>query len=108
MTETNTETVEAPASITPKDFAEMVGSDPKTVRRFLRSISSNRAGKGGRWTIDASDVDELKTRWAARGASQTVALKLDEDEVDDIVAETDAEFEELTDDVDELEDIDEL
>lgn len=103
MTETNTEAASAVATITPKDFAEMVGSDPKTVRRFLRSLTENRAGKGGRWAIDASDLDELKARWDARGTAKTVELTVDKPTIDvvDELAELDEDEEDL-DDIDEL------
>lgn len=48
-------------NITPKDLAEMLGTDPKTVRKFLRSLTPERAGKGGRWAIDSELVPELET-----------------------------------------------
>ena len=47
------------ATLSPKDLAEAWDSDPKTVRRFLRSLASDRPGKGGRWTIQEDDVPAL-------------------------------------------------
>lgn len=99
MTDTTTEA--APASfITPKDFADMVDSDAKTVRRFLRSVTTARAEKGGRWEIGNDDVPALLERWANRAKATKFEMKTD--------AEVDASDEEVLDDVDELEDIDEL
>lgn len=42
-------------SITPTEFAEQVGSDPKTVRKFLRSMTPRDAqpGRGHRWELPA-------------------------------------------------------
>lgn len=101
-------TEEAPkaAVISPKDFAELVGSDPKTVRRFLRSLTTDRANKGGRWEISTDDVDALTARWNERAKGTTFAMRSDDaPSVDEAVAElTDSED---TDEVD-LDDIDEL
>jgi len=51
-------------AITPKDLADLLGTDPKTVRKFLRSMTPERAGKGGRWVIPAEMVPALETRFA--------------------------------------------
>lgn len=113
MSETTTETVPE-GHISPKDFAELVGSDPKTVRRFLRSIASNRPGKGGRWAIPVDAVDELKARWAARSTGTTLELKVADAEDDDDAVELedtdsyDSRHLDGADEVDELDDIDEL
>lgn len=50
--------------ITPKAFANEIAADPKQVRKFLRSLTPDRAGKGGRWEIPASMIPELKIRFA--------------------------------------------
>lgn len=67
---TNT-TTEAPAEVTEevttisaKDLASQLGVDPKAFRRWLRRHTENRAGKGGRWTFDASQVEELKAAFS--------------------------------------------
>lgn len=92
------------ATITPAAFALMVGSDPKTIRRFLRSLTTNKAGKGGRWAIPLDAVDELKTRWEARGASQTMTFTPKADAATDELEQDAVELEEEID----LDDIDEL
>lgn len=53
------------ATITPKEFAAKVGSDGRTVRKFLRSEQglNDRVGKGQRWAIEAKQVKSLTTRF---------------------------------------------
>lgn len=53
------------ATITPKEFATRVGSDGRTVRKFLRSTEGMNAkvGKGQRWTIEAKQVASLTKRF---------------------------------------------
>lgn len=53
------------ATITPKEFAKRISADPKQVRKFMRSITPDRAGKGGRWEIQESQFDDLAARFAA-------------------------------------------
>lgn len=52
-------------TMTPKEIAAALDTDPKTCRRFLRSLTTERAGKGGRWAIDASMIDEIADRFDA-------------------------------------------
>src|SRR5687767_352601 len=103
-TEATTEAAPA-ASFSPKDLALAVGSDPKTVRRWLRSLTTQRANKGGRWVLDAATFEELKDRWAARGTANgtvmTLATNIEEAAVD--IDELDASVDE---EIDELDDID--
>lgn len=64
-------------TITPAEFAAAAGTDAKTARRFLRSVivdTDARPGKGGRWAIDASLLDELVARFDARGARRTATI----------------------------------
>lgn len=102
-TKSTTKAPEAPKAtvISPKDFAELVGSDPKTVRRFLRSLTTDRANKGGRWEISTDDVDALTARWNERAKGTTFAMQSADAPSDDEAVD------ELTDEVD-LDDIDEL
>lgn len=55
------------ATITPKEFAAKVGSDGRTVRKFLRSKEGLdiKVGKGHRWAIEAKQVKSLTTRFNA-------------------------------------------
>lgn len=101
-TEVTTEAAPA-ASFSPKDLALAVGSDPKTVRRWLRSLTTQRANKGGRWILDADTFEELKDRWAERGTANGTVMTLAE------AAKVDDDSDEIDDEeVDELDDIDEL
>ena len=42
--------------------AEMIESNPRAIRRVLRSITPRDAqpGRGGRWTIRESDIETLR------------------------------------------------
>lgn len=55
------------ANVTPKEFALKVGSDPRTVRKFLRSQARENGtetpGKGSRWEIDSRSVRSLQKRF---------------------------------------------
>jgi hypothetical protein len=64
------------ATITPAEFALAANTDPKTARRFLRTLipADARPGKGGRWAIDATLLDDLLARFAARGANATATI----------------------------------
>jgi hypothetical protein len=54
------------ATITPKEFAAKVNSDPRTVRKFLRSPAgmNDRVGKGSRWAIESKQVASLSKKFA--------------------------------------------
>lgn len=65
--------------MTPKELAIELGTDPKTARKFLRSLTTDRAGKGGRWIIDPADLDALKDRFANWNSRTTTTLILDQD-----------------------------
>jgi hypothetical protein len=61
------------ATITPKEFAAKVESDPRTVRKFLRSIDRVESpGKGGRYAIEAKQVASLKKGFNAWIAAKAV------------------------------------
>lgn len=54
------------ATITPKEFAQKVQSDPRTVRKFFRSLDTVESpGKGGRYAIEAKQVKSLTTKFNA-------------------------------------------
>lgn len=96
-TETTTDTF-----VSPKDLAEAWGTDPKSVRRFLRGLTPDRVGKGGRWEISTSDVEALTEAWNGKG--QTKRFSMSEEaahEVDETMID-----EELEDELIDLEDID--
>lgn len=95
-TEAVAEAAPAPAAkITPKEFAEKVGSDPKTVRRFLRKLmGENTPGKGQRWAIEANAVDDLAKRFASY-SDRTARVVTVSDLTDDEVLEDDLDDEVL-------------
>jgi hypothetical protein len=60
------------ATITPKEFAAKVGSDGRTVRKFLRSDAGMgmRVGKGQRWEIESRQVKALTKKFNAWNATR--------------------------------------
>lgn len=54
------------ATITPKELAAELGTDARTVRKFLRSPAGfdARVGKGQRWAIESKSVRSLKAKFA--------------------------------------------
>lgn len=86
-------------TLTPKEVAQALDTDAKTVRKFLRSRSSGIAdqapGKGGRWAIEAKKVRSLKSRFskwdeARRDADGKVTTDDPEVEVEDAPEANDA------------------
>lgn len=84
MTKANaTTTTEAPAAeattLSAKEMAAELGTDPKSFRRFLRGLTDSRAGKGGRWVFDAETADAIRNAWAAKATKGTTPTLSDED-----------------------------
>lgn len=72
----NTETTEVEAEVTDntisaKALAEELGIDAKAFRRWLRKHTTNRAGKGGRWTFLPEEVSALKAAFLKAEAEAT-------------------------------------
>lgn len=72
-------------TITPKELAVRLDTDPRTVRKFLRSPEGMNAkvGKGQRWAIEANQVRSLKARFARWEAAKATEADEVEDEVTD-------------------------
>ena len=53
------------STITPKDLAVECNTDPRTIRKFLRSPEGldAKVGKGHRWSIESRQVKALKGRF---------------------------------------------
>jgi hypothetical protein len=68
-----TEVTKAPAEITfsAKDLAAECETDPKSFRRWLRSYTTSRANKGGRWIFTAAAKAEILKAYAERGSKGT-------------------------------------
>ena len=85
---------------TPKEVAQEFGTDAKTLRKFLRSITpvEDRPGKGSRWEIPATKkaLTKLQTRFNEWETARQVAAAEARAQ-----AEADAEVE--GDDADEVE-----
>lgn len=52
--------------LTPADLATELGTDPRTVRKFLRSITAkdDQPGKGARWSIEKKRLVSLRKQFA--------------------------------------------
>lgn len=74
--ETN-ETSEA-RTITPKDIANELNVDAKVLRSFIRSHTTNRAGKGGAWRFTANEADRIKRAFANRSTKRATAPAFDD------------------------------
>lgn len=70
------EAVTAEVTFSAKDLAAECDTDPKTFRRWLRSQTSDRANKGGRWVFTAESKAEFVAAYKARGAAKAVEAKL--------------------------------
>lgn len=97
---------DATTTITPTDLAELWGTDPKTVRRFLRANTEARAGKGGRWVIDEADAEALTEAFNSRGTTKKFVMKADENHIPE--NGTGGDEVEYADEADELEELEEL
>ena len=89
------------AQITTAEMASELGTDGRTLRKFLRSITpkEEQPGKGSRWVLEGNkrDVSKMRkqfTEWTA--AQEKPEPEVDEPELTDEGA-ADLEFEETHD-----------
>ena len=84
--------------MTPADLATELGSDARTVRKFLRSITprDEQPGKGSRWSIEKKQLRSLRSKFAkweadaaAARAAREAAKAEDADETTDTPDDTD-------------------
>ena len=61
-TEIVSEIAPAAKAMTPKELAAELGIDPKSLRRIMRSMSTETPGAGARWEIDAEFQEALRKR----------------------------------------------
>ena len=61
-------------TLTPKELAVELGTDARTVRKFLRSSDGldAKVGKGQRWAIEARQVRSLRSRFEKWNAIREV------------------------------------
>lgn len=75
------------ATMTVTELAEVLGTDGRTTRKFLRSITpkESQPGKGSRWEIEKKSVRSLKSQYAKYAAEVATkgAVKADPDETPD-------------------------
>lgn len=90
------------------EVADRIGTDPRTLRKFLRSDEGMgmKVGKGHRWSIEAKEVRSLKSRFAKWDAART-APAANADGADDTPAEGVDENEVLDDENIDLDDANE-
>ncbi|WP_094361413.1 hypothetical protein [Mycobacterium marinum] len=66
-------------TLSTKDVAEKVGTDPKTLRVFLRASTDYQAvGSGSRYAFSTKDVPTLKGRFAKWLGERAAAKKAKE------------------------------
>ncbi|MGU3651199.1 hypothetical protein [Mycolicibacterium sp. A43C] len=74
-------TTPTPSTLTTREVADKVGTDPKTLRVFLRASKDYEAvGSGSRYAFTARDVAPMKARFAKWLAEREAAKKTDENE----------------------------
>lgn len=60
--EIETEIVANAKALTPKELANELNIDAKTLRRIMRSMAAETPGAGARWEIDAEFAQALRDR----------------------------------------------
>lgn len=73
------------ATLTPKELADELQSDPRTVRKFLRDHYEQDAhpGKGSRWAIEKKELRSLRSqfsKWQEEKAARAAARAAEEAE----------------------------
>ena len=95
------------ATLTVKEVAEQLGTDGRTLRKFLRheateaggTIGEDTPGKGGRYSLEARSVKGLQKRfdlWSAARKTSATETESDTEEVSE---------EEMTDEALEVEEV---
>jgi len=80
------------ATMTTKEAAEKLGTNPRTLRKFLRAatveaggtIGEDTPGKGGRWSLEVKDFRSLQKRFDGWVEAKTKA-----DEAEEVTEVTD-------------------
>jgi hypothetical protein len=100
------ETADSVEVFSAKAVATMLGTDGRTLRKFLRS-TRGRVGQGNRWEIFADEIDDIRKGFEAFNKPKPAEVKV-------LLAPADTEvegdeFEDLIDDEAlEIEDLDEI
>ena len=96
------------AEMTTKDFAAAIGTDPKTLRKYLRDNTpkAEQPGKGGRWVLPGTK-SALATARRSFAKWQKEQAEKAADRAAKAVKDADEALEDLTDDDAEVEGTDE-
>ncbi|MGH9904835.1 MAG: hypothetical protein ACRD8U_04520 [Pyrinomonadaceae bacterium] len=90
------------ATLTPKELAKELDTDPRTVRKFLRSkasgLNADAPGKGGRWAIESKKVRGLKGKFSKWMELEVLARNAAKAAADTEVIDDAPEVEEITED----------
>lgn len=76
------------AAMTAQELATELGTDARTIRKFLRSVTDkeNQPGKGARWSIEKKHLRTLRkqyTDWDAARQTAADEAEVDENETED-------------------------
>ena len=87
------------ATINIQDLSTALEANPRTVRKFLRSVTpvENQPGKGGRWQIEKKDLRSLKKKFETYIEEHTRPQAEVADLAEADVPETDEELYEMLD-----------
>ena len=71
------------ATINIQDLSTALEANPRTVRKFLRSVTpvEDQPGKGGRWQIEKKDLRSLKKKFETYIEEHTRPVEAVSDEV---------------------------
>lgn len=80
------------ATITVQDLATELNTDPRTARKFLRSVTpaDSQPGKGSRWAIEKRDIRSLRskfTKWVDAAQEARLAKELDKSRTEEELVE---------------------
>lgn len=86
-------------TLSAKQVAQLLGTDGRTFRKFLRS-QRGKVGQGNRWAIDPNEVEDLRKGFEAFNKPKApVEAKVIVPEID----EDDDVFEDLADELEDIE-----
>ena len=76
------------ATINIQDLSTALEANPRTVRKFLRSVTpvEDQPGKGGRWQIEKKDLRSLKKKFETYIEEHTRPVEVIEDNDDELAA----------------------
>ena len=87
------------ATINIQDLSTALEANPRTVRKFLRSVTpvEDQPGKGGRWQIEKKDLRSLKKKFETYIEEHTRTSN------DEVIEDTETVTEDIEDTIDQAE-----